>query len=287
MNTKLFVLPYKTGSASAKALSQSIGCVLLRKDNSGFKHGPEKLVINWGASEVSVEVLQTKMANNPMQTKTLVDKGAFFKTIRAYNSSVVPQDRITIPLAVHKWADAYNSYQNDGGVWFARTLLNAHSGKGIVILETEQDWANAKSLQCSLFTRYIKKNSEFRIHFRDFSNLSSALGAKVFFNQRKAAKAGIEHDFMIRNLANGFVYVNEGGDVEIPSAVALEVNRFLKFNARIESNMPYMNFGALDIIYNVHYNKAYVLEVNSAPGLSGLTLQKYTEEFKALQAQLG
>ncbi len=40
-------------------------------------------------------------------------------------------------------------------------------------------------------------------------------------------------------------------------------------------------FGAVDVLYNEKQNKAYVLEVNSSPGLSGEeTLKRYTEEFK-------
>ena len=41
-----------------------------------------------------------------------------------------------------------------------------------------------------------------------------------------------------------------------------------------------LDFGAVDVVYNVKEQKAYVLEVNSAPGLSGTTLDKYVEVFK-------
>ena len=36
-----------------------------------------------------------------------------------------------------------------------------------------------------------------------------------------------------------------------------------------------LDFGAVDVIYNVHHKKAYVLEVNTAPGLEGTTLEVY------------
>ena len=38
-----------------------------------------------------------------------------------------------------------------------------------------------------------------------------------------------------------------------------------------------LDFGAVDIIYNEAEDQHYVLEVNTAPGLEGTTLQKYTE----------
>ena len=40
-----------------------------------------------------------------------------------------------------------------------------------------------------------------------------------------------------------------------------------------------LQFGAVDIIWNEKENKCYVLEINTAPGLVGTTLTKYTEAF--------
>jgi glutathione synthase/RimK-type ligase-like ATP-grasp enzyme len=34
-------------------------------------------------------------------------------------------------------------------------------------------------------------------------------------------------------------------------------------------------FGAVDVVWNEHYHRASVLEVNTAPGLEGVTLEKY------------
>ena len=36
-----------------------------------------------------------------------------------------------------------------------------------------------------------------------------------------------------------------------------------------------LDFGAVDIIYNKQEDKWYVLEVNTAPGIYGTTLDKY------------
>ena len=40
-----------------------------------------------------------------------------------------------------------------------------------------------------------------------------------------------------------------------------------------------LDFGAVDLIWNEHENKCYVLEVNSAPGIEGTTLQQYVTAF--------
>jgi D-alanine-D-alanine ligase-like ATP-grasp enzyme len=40
-----------------------------------------------------------------------------------------------------------------------------------------------------------------------------------------------------------------------------------------------LDFGAVDIIYNAKRNECYVLEVNTAPGLEGTTVEKYATKF--------
>jgi D-alanine-D-alanine ligase-like ATP-grasp enzyme len=43
-----------------------------------------------------------------------------------------------------------------------------------------------------------------------------------------------------------------------------------------------LDFGAVDIIYNQHENKYYVLEINTAPALAGTTLDSYVSAITKL-----
>jgi len=43
-----------------------------------------------------------------------------------------------------------------------------------------------------------------------------------------------------------------------------------------------LDFGAVDIIWNNHYQLATVLEVNTAPGLEGQTITDYANYFRGL-----
>ena len=43
-----------------------------------------------------------------------------------------------------------------------------------------------------------------------------------------------------------------------------------------------LDFGAVDVIYNGHSNRAYVLEINTAPGLTGTTLDNYAAALRNL-----
>ncbi|MNY81884.1 hypothetical protein D3C86_2236870 [compost metagenome] len=43
-----------------------------------------------------------------------------------------------------------------------------------------------------------------------------------------------------------------------------------------------LDFGAADVIWNDHRKQAFVLEVNTAPGLTGTTLEKYAKALKEI-----
>jgi glutathione synthase/RimK-type ligase-like ATP-grasp enzyme len=76
-----------------------------------------------------------------------------------------------------------------------------------------------------------------------------------------------EFDGYIRNHSNGWIFASN--DVVEPAD--------LRPLATAACNSLGMDFGAVDIIWNERDNKCYLLEVNSAPGLEGITLMKYTQ----------
>ena len=91
--------------------------------------------------------------------------------------------------------------------------------------------------------------------------------------QRKARKRDVPDDavnWQVRNLDGGFIFAREG---VVASPVASE-----EAVKAVESLS--LDFGAVDLIYNAREDKYYVLECNSAPGLSGSTLDGYAERFR-------
>ena len=78
-----------------------------------------------------------------------------------------------------------------------------------------------------------------------------------------------EVNWKVRNHDNGFIFQIE--DFDLPEDCETQAI------AAVEALGLY--FGAVDVVYNGREKKAYVLEVNSAPGLSGTTLDKYVEVF--------
>lgn len=140
---------------------------------------------------------------------------------------------------------------------FARTLVNSTGGKGIV----EFDWPNEAPPHAPLYTAYVPKKAEYRVH---------VFKGQVVDVQQKKKKRDFDvdnRDTRVRNLANGYVYTREG--IVPPTGMTQ-----LAIDAVVAVGYAY---GAVDIIYNEKQNKCFVLEVNSRPGLMGTTLKKYTE----------
>lgn len=143
---------------------------------------------------------------------------------------------------------------SDGGVVVARTLLRASEGRGIQIAENAGELVNAP-----LYTLYVKKKKEFRVH---------VLNGKVIDVQEKRKRKDYEseRDTRVRNTANGYVFCRDN---------LIEPTGLREIALRATAALEYP-LGAVDIAYNEHHNQLLVLEVNANPGLTGTTLENYS-----------
>lgn len=237
---RIRVYPYKQGSRSATALARALGIKVLRLRNSKFRKRPNDLIINWGASHTPWESIN--------------DRNAVANASNKLNSfHRLKEAEISIPEFWTNKADI----PEDAYPIVCRTLLNSHSGRGIVVAETPEELVN-----CPLYVKYIKKQDEFRVH--------------VFFNeviliQQKKRKLGCENpNWQIRNHANGFVFARAG--VETPTQVTEEAKKAVLALG--------LDFGAVDVVWNARRETAYILEVNTAPGLEGTTVTDYANALR-------
>jgi hypothetical protein len=252
-----YIYSYNPYSASAKALARSLGIKRIKREGSNFRGKSDKTVINWGNSTLPVEVLKCGWINDPDDVARVSNKLSFFQMM-GEGELVVPWT--TDQVKVRQWL-------SDGKTVVARTKLSGHSGEGIVLIEREDaDIPNAP-----LYTLYVPKKDEYRVHcYRDSDD-----EVNIFDIQKKMRKSDILDDqvnYKVRNLDGGFIYARN--DIVVPDCVkecALEIFR-----------QTGLDFGAIDIIYNQHYDRAYGLEVNTAPGLTGTTLEKYVDMFRRI-----
>lgn len=263
MATTNFVYPYKQGSKSATALAQGLDGKVIKLENSKFKPSAKKVVVNWGSQSLPEEYEQNgvKVINPPALVKLASNKAKFFQLMKETEEEKRPKiPEFTFDKEVVKqWLN-----EEKPRLVFARTVLNGHSGEGIVKVSNEDQLADIPDN--TLFVEYVLKKREFRVHV-------SKLG--VFCVQEKLRKKEVPNeqvDFQIRNVANGFVFSRN--NIEIPEICLLESIKTL--------NVLNLDFVAIDVIYNERKELAYVLEANTAPGLENTTILEYVEEMRKL-----
>ena len=136
----------------------------------------------------------------------------------------------------------------EGEVVYGRRLLNAHSGRGIVILTED---SHVPHLQ--LYTKGQLRAHEYRVHV--------AFGEVIDFSKKRRRDGG-ESNPLIKNLDNGWVFCRTG--ISLPDDAGNQAIAAVRSLG--------LDFGAVDVLYRERENKAFVLEVNTAPGLEGTLL---------------
>jgi len=215
---------------------------------------PHKVVINWGCSELPERFSRCIVVNKPESVSIASNKLSFFNTasLRASQGLTAPR----VPEHTESLEEALG-WVSEGNTVFARTLLRANSGRGIQVMRNLDD-----RFVAPLYTKYVKKNSEYRVH---------VIGGEVVQVDRKARRLNVpdgQVNWQIRNLNGGFIFERDVGAPEDVSRQAIYAVQ-----------MCGLDFGAVDVIFNTHYDLAYVLEVNTAPGLEGITLENYAQNF--------
>lgn len=234
-------------SKSAKLLTEYLGCKrLLSNGSSRFVGRSSDVVINWGIGKGNVgnarqinKLENVQLASNKLHTLMKLQEHGVM--VPDYGTSCVFADYSSIVVA--------------------RTKLHGHSGDGIVI-GTPSELPRAP-----LYVEYIPKVAEYR---------AIVVGGKVVDFKMKKKKSSprdeatnevieeerIEHDEHVWNVGGGYIFARNGftvptdaGQLGIDSVVALG-----------------LDFGAVDII-EAEDGTLYVLEVNTAFGIEGTTLE--------------
>ncbi len=232
------------GSASCKALKESliaagVHCLQVKPDSRKFRPRRTDKYIYYGGTRLCDWYTPNVLNHNRLWA---TDKLLSFQRFTAEGLSTVEwtTDRTiacTWPITV------------------CRHYLSSHSGLGIEI------WDNNDLVfpQAPLYTKYMKKTFECRIH---------VMNGVVMDGQIKKKRTDAEANTLIRNAHTGWVYCREGYTPD-EAAKQLAIAAVAALG---------LDFGAVDLIYNKHYNQYYLLEVNTAPGLTGTTLTNYTQE---------
>lgn len=249
--SRLVILPYKQGSQSAKLLAQQLTSLVsskVRRVRPDGKYRPKarSLIVNYGSGTRPAWPSLGLWLNEPSAASGAGNKLTAFNSFK--NASLSIPEFTTDAAVARGWIEA-------GVTVVCRTVLNGHSGRGIVLADTLD-----KLVSAPLYVKYKKKRKEFRVHVFKGSVIDVAEKRR-----RRVEARPPQFDGYIRNLANGWVFCRDAvvkpADLDSLAIAACAALR--------------LDFGAVDIIWNEKENKCYVLEVNTAPGLQGTTLNNY------------
>lgn len=256
------VLPYKPGSRSARDLARGLGARRLRLRNPRFHRRINQLtclpfIINWGNSGEFARELYERMArrgaqlkflNSPDSVELAQDKTETYVRLEAENVPV--PEHATNPMTAQMWLD-------DGDTVLARALTRGSAGRGITLVRPGNPLPRVP-----LYTKYVKKRNEYRLHF---------VCGELVDTQHKRRRNGFEEaNYQIRNHENGWVFCRQ--DVAPPTPVCVAAANAISAIG--------LNFGAVDVGWNEHYQQPVVYEINTAPGLEGTTLTNYINVFR-------
>ena len=238
------------GSNSSKLLTQRFTelrgrrVFQIARDSGTYVPRRPTTYINWGCSSAPTWTRQ------PINCVNQFDKVAVAGNKLLTFQTLAGKAGIIIPEFTHE-RDIASSWE---ATIVARSILTGHSGVGISICNVGEDIPNAP-----LYVKYIKKQKEFRVH---------VIFGQVVDVQQKKKREGFENaNFQVRNHANGWVYCRE--NITEPTGLREAAVRTIEELG--------LDFGAVDIIWNERQNQVYVLEVNTAPGLEGTSVNVYAE----------
>lgn len=278
-------------SNGAINLKEALGATMMRSTGSTYTGRKAGAVINWGCTNDEAQRLARiaetagrPFLNHPTYVSLVVNKGRFFSNMREH----LPQ--FTIPF-VDNLDDACRLVLA-GSRMYARTILNSHSGKGIALMVNAQDVEReaiqrvvnggsmpvyrpgdnlSQSLRdCRLFTQGVAgKRTEYRVH---------VVSGQVILVQQKRRKEdwgnNPNYNSLVRNVESSWIYaVNDIDQLGLEAVKEAATRAVQTFG---------LDFGAVDVIYKHQTEQAFVLEINTAPGLDqdGSALTAYTEAFQ-------
>lgn len=254
--TKYYVYPYGP-SNSARAVANSLGGKLLRRVGTTYRPRAGDILINWGSrtlpNVLTNNVPRYTILNKPEAVNIGSSKILTFEALQRHNVRTV--------LFTRDQARA-RDWLGDNHV-VGRNADRGQAGAGITFYH--RDTPPAQLRQHLFYTKYFRKEREFRVH---------VMNGRAIFTQEKLKREGVEfeHDRKyIRSHHNGWVFAFNHLRAK-PSPQGLEDVAIGACNA------VGLDFCGVDIGWNARHGFA-VFEVNTAPGIEETSLDRYTTNF--------
>lgn len=240
--------------ALVKGIRESRGnCLRIKRNNSTYGYPSSHLVVNWGSTGLPSQ------ASNVLNGKEAVRLAS--KKIETF-AKLVEAGVPAVPYTTEK-DEALEWIEEEDDIVFCRTKTSASQGRGIVVAHDVSQLVSAP-----LYTKYVESSREARVHVFKGEVIDFTQKRKLSSESRNTRNFEGEPDMYVKNLDNGWIFSRVG--VELPdSAKQIAVDAVEALG---------LDFGAVDMLVDPDL----IIEINSAPGLEGTTLERYIEAFGAL-----
>jgi hypothetical protein len=251
---KAVFYPYKMGSQGAHELADALGTFCVYPDKN-YRPKAGHLIVNWGSAVFPrwwTPGAARSTLNQPSQVGTAINKLRTFETLHRVG--------VRVPDFTRDRTQAV-TWRDGGAVVVARMSLTGSEGRGIVLVQEREAIP-----QAPLYTKHVRHRREFRIHV--FGNTVIDVAEK----RKRTDFPNEEKNPLIRSWRNGWVFAHQ--NVNTPEDVltqALQAVQALQ-----------LDFGAVDVGYREKEGRAYVFEVNTAPGIEGTTVGAYAGAIRGM-----
>lgn len=262
---RVYVYPWDQLSEGATAIAKRLDTSKIKRKGSRYTAQAGDLLVNWGASDFAqwLREYDPKGKAKPLNRniETALNKVLFFR--QTQGSEYVPHS-----CEAHDLVHLALRFPV-----LCRIKVKGMDGDGIVIAENREQLVDAP-----LYVQLEEKTAEYRVHVgRNKDHSISILGV-----QRKFIPNGSEADKRIRTSANGcyYVWTVKEKPVELPEAAQNAAKKVFDM-------FPDLDFGGLDVIYDSKRDKAFVIEINTAPEMTPKACDLYANFFQQFREKEG
>lgn len=248
-------VPYKLGSVSCRSIAQELNIKRIRTHDTRFVPRHDDVLLNWGCGSSPFINDKGTWLNHPNNVSKAANK---ITTLTILKDADVPTLQFTRNVAeAEEWVTETDT------IVYCRKQIHGEGGAGIVIAKNIEEL-----VQAPLYTKGVTGYDEFRLHV--FNGRVFDLAQK---RKRQTDADPTRFNPLIRNFDNGWVFVRNDPRTSVSDScreVAVAGVQALG-----------LDFGAVDMLVNPTDSTSLILEINTAPGITGTTLEKYVEQFKS------
>ena len=260
---RVHILCCRQSALTAVELASRIGNVSVSKEIPN----DAEYVINWGCSDryVHERTARTDInwLNKPMSCTGTIDKLTSLITMK-HHGVPVPA---TYPMPKDEYV-YFGIYNPDNTTKYVARTRTHMDGSGFFLVEGMEEMQMAMDGGCEFLMDFIPSCKEYRVHVFD---------GLIIRTQYKHHPDPEGADDTCRITDNGWV---------LRHMHVVDVPMYIRQAAKDAVRALSLNFGAVDVLHGTD-NKPYVLEVNTAPFLTDITLSGYVSAIKQGMATRG